>query len=47
MRFNGTVGSVADAKTIIDAHAAAVETPFGSEFTIGVTGLVEDALNWV
>ena len=45
--FDGSLGSVTDAKTIIDNHAASVDTAFGSEFTIGVTGLVEDALDWV
>lgn len=45
--FDGSVGSVADAKAIIDSHAVSVDTAFGSEFTIGVTGLVEDALAWV
>jgi uncharacterized protein YkwD len=45
--FDGTVGSVAEAKDIIDSYAASVDTAFGSEFTIGVTGLVEDALAWV
>ena len=45
--FDGSVASVAVAKEIIDDHADMVDTPFGSEFTIGVTGLVEDALSWV
>jgi hypothetical protein len=45
--FDGSVGSVADAKDLTDDHAAAVDMAATSEFTIGVTGLVEDALVWV
>ena len=44
--FDGSVGSVGDAKDIIDDHANVVDTAFGSEFTISVTGLLEDALDW-
>ncbi|MFP7672417.1 DUF4214 domain-containing protein [Marivita sp. S0852] len=45
--FDGSLSSVVDAKAIIDAHAALADTARGSEFTISVTGLVEDALDWV
>ena len=45
--FDGTMSSVADAKDLIDDHAALVDMAATSEFTIGVTGLVEDALDWV
>jgi uncharacterized protein YkwD len=45
--FDGTLGSVDDVKDIIDAHAFLVDHADTSEFTIGVTGLVEDALDWL
>ncbi|MCK0151304.1 DUF4214 domain-containing protein [Marivita sp. S6314] len=45
--FDGSMGSVAQAKGIIDTFAASTDTAQGSEFTISVTGLVEDALDWV
>ncbi|MFA8386070.1 MAG: DUF4214 domain-containing protein [Pelagibaca sp.] len=45
--FDGTLASVAEAKSLIDDHAALVDSAQGSEFTISVTGLVEDALDWV
>lgn len=45
--FDGTMASVVEVKDIIDDHAAQVDTMQGSEFTISVTGLVEDALDWV
>lgn len=45
--FDGTVDSVSEVKSIIDDHAAFVDTAQGSEFTISVTGLTADALDWV
>ena len=45
--FDGTIASVVSAKDIIDDHAALVDTAQGSEFTISVTGLVDDALDWI
>lgn len=45
--FDGTVDSVSEVKSIIDDHATLVDTAQGSEFTISVTGLVDDALSWV
>ncbi|WP_233139904.1 DUF4214 domain-containing protein [Marivita geojedonensis] len=45
--FDGTIASVVSAKDIIDDHAAHVDTAQGSEFTISVTGLVDDALDWI
>jgi hypothetical protein len=38
---------VSEVKSIIDDHATLVDTAQGSEFTISVTGLVDDALGWV
>jgi len=45
--FDGTIASVGDAKDMIDDHAAMIDTAENSEFTISVTGLVEDALDWI
>ncbi|SHH62001.1 DUF4214 domain-containing protein [Marivita hallyeonensis] len=45
--FDGSNGSVSVAKGIIDSHAATIDSAQGSEFTISVTGLVEDALDWI
>jgi hypothetical protein len=45
--FDGTIASVVEAKDIIDDHAASVDTAVGSEFTISVTGLVDEALDWI
>ena len=45
--FDGTIASVVEAKELIDTHAASVDTAQGSEFTISVTGLVDDALDWI
>ena len=45
--FDGTDASVADAKDIIDDHAVDANSLVGAEFTISLTGLVEDALDWV
>ncbi|MCL3881651.1 DUF4214 domain-containing protein [Marivita sp. GX14005] len=45
--FDGSVGSVAAAKDLIDDHAALADSVQTSEFTISVTGLIEDALDWV
>ena len=45
--FDGTMASVVDAKDLIDAHAESVDTAQGSEFTISVVGLVDDALDWI
>ena len=45
--FDGTIASVVEAKDIIDDHAASVDTAAGSEFTISVTGLVDEALDWI
>ncbi len=45
--FDGTIASVVEAKDIIDNHAASVDTAVGSEFTISVTGLVDEALDWI
>ncbi len=45
--FDGTPASVAEAKSLIDDHAALADSAEGSEFTISVTGLVDDALDWV
>lgn len=45
--FDGSLASVGDVKDIIDSHAALADATFTSEFTIGVTGLVEDALDWI
>lgn len=45
--FDGTIASVVEAKELIDDHSALVDTAQGSEFTISVTGLVDDALDWV
>lgn len=45
--FDGTTGSVGNVKAIIDAHAALADDALTSEFTISVTGLVDDALDWL
>jgi hypothetical protein len=45
--FDGTIASVVEAKELIDTHAALVDTAQGSEFTISVTGVVDDALDWI
>ena len=45
--FDGTIASVVEAKDLIDDHAALVDTAQGSEFTMSVIGLVDDALDWV
>jgi hypothetical protein len=45
--FDGTIASVINAKDIIDDHAALVDTAQGSEFTISMTGLLDDALDWI
>ncbi|WP_439122058.1 DUF4214 domain-containing protein [Marivita sp.] len=45
--FDGTIASVVEAKDLIDDHASLVDTDQGSEFTISVTGLVDDALDWI
>ena len=42
--FDGSYESIVEAKDIISDHAVAIDTPETSEFTISVTGLVEDAL---
>ena len=45
--FDGTIASVIDARDLIDDHAALVDTAQGSEFTMSVVGLVDDALDWL
>ena len=45
--FDGTLASVVEAKDIIDDHAELVDSAQGTEFTMTVTGLVEDALDWI
>jgi len=45
--FDGTIASVVEAKDLIDDHAALVDTAQGSEFTMSVIGLVDDALDWI
>lgn len=45
--FDGTLASAEDVKDIIDSHAALADTGLTSEFTVSVTGLVEDALDWL
>jgi hypothetical protein len=45
--FDGTIASIVGAKGIIDDHAALVDSAQGTEFTMSVTGLVEDALDWI
>jgi hypothetical protein len=45
--FDGSIASVIEAKDIIDDFAALTDTAQGSEFTISVTGLLQDALDWV
>lgn len=45
--FDGSIASVVEAKELIDDHAALVDSALGTEFTISVTGLVDDALDWI
>jgi hypothetical protein len=45
--FDGTIASVVEAKDLIDDHAALVDTAQGSEFTMSVIDLVDDALDWI
>lgn len=44
--FDGSVESVSEVKEMIDAFAALAHSAEGAEFTIGLTGVLEDALDW-
>ncbi|MFP7569401.1 DUF4214 domain-containing protein [Marivita sp. S2033] len=44
--FDGTDTSVCEVKDMIEAHADVANSAETSEFTISVTGMLEDALDW-